>query len=402
MVRKKAANIKRLEKFREKAASRRMVAFWENKDQLHGEILSSLHKIMATTPEAVGWMRASVVPQEEEEKDVQLSLAVAEFKAISGAKQRINYFDKLPYKLQNECFSEAEFLEEFIKLIDLGQSKDIISRAIQLIPYHLSYKASRYLIEKTNIDSIFQAQCTDGKLRDSEFSKSIIQLLLNLSKYSTDYATPIFNALKAGDISAQLKDNAICYIGYSYCHSRGEATWRELLNYIKGELDNPNRVLTIHDLTSLLALSCDDENAFVELYNVFLTSDRAVQQEIVNGMFEWCGSDLYIVTPRIQRMFFALCDKVYSWNDDEITATLLSYCLFTRTYDIYTVEEVFDKLDDFNDDVFYLFFWQLGFGEFGRGTEETYNLDDEEKARVTQIIKDRKHPRWKKLLEHIR
>lgn len=48
-----------------------------------------------------------------------------------------------------------------------------------------------------------------------------------------------------------------------------------------------------------------------------------------------------------------------------------------------------------------MFFWQLGYGEFGRDIEESYNLDDEEKQRVTQIIENRNHPRGKKLLEHL-
>ena len=96
-----------------------------------------------------------------------------------------------------------------------------------------------------------------------------------------------------------------------------------------------------------------------------------------------------------------MCETVYSWCDDKLTADLLLYCLFTRTYDIFTVDEIFRKVLEFNDDVFYSFFWGVAYGEYGKGTDEVYDLDDDEKSRITDIIKSRNHPRGEKLLEHL-
>lgn len=100
-------------------------------------------------------------------------------------------------------------------------------------------------------------------------------------------------------------------------------------------------------------------------------------------------------------MFLNMGEKVLSWDDDKIKAKWLLYCLFTRTYDIFTVDEIFSKVEKFNDDVFYMFFWQLGYGEFGQKTEECYELNDKEKQRIIQIIENRNHPRGEKLLEHL-
>ncbi|MCL2216598.1 MAG: DUF4062 domain-containing protein [Defluviitaleaceae bacterium] len=57
----------RLKKFREKASTERMVAFWENEDQLHTEIVSSLHNAMRDTPEAMGWVRRTSLHESGEQ-----------------------------------------------------------------------------------------------------------------------------------------------------------------------------------------------------------------------------------------------------------------------------------------------------------------------------------------------
>lgn len=394
------ANVKRLEKFRAKARSGRMVAFWENKDQLHGEIVSSLNKIMSSTPEVMGWVRATSVPSKDSEEETDLLPIIEELRSIHTARKQIDYLGKLSYKLRGECLANKEFTDKFVTLLDAKQSDDIIVSAIDWMPYSLNYKAIEYIKPRADIQTLFNAQCDNGKIRDTELASRVVGLFMLLGIYSVDYAMPIFNALKAGDISTRWRERALKYVACCYRYNGNRMVREDLLNYIKKEINAPKKELSIHDLSVLLAASCDDETAFAEVYDVFTTSDDSVQREIVTSIFDCCGADLYIVTPWIQRMFFELCDRVYSWNDDEITADLLLYCLFTRTYDIYTTDEIYEQLSNFNDDVFYMFFWQLGYGEFGHGTEESYNLDDEEKVRVTQIIKSRKHPRERKLLEH--
>ena len=89
LTEKKEVNIKRLEKFRVKAMSGRMVAFWENKDQLNSEILNSLHKMMNSTPEAVGWIRANNISEVDEAKELDLSSVIEEFINIKDAEDRI-------------------------------------------------------------------------------------------------------------------------------------------------------------------------------------------------------------------------------------------------------------------------------------------------------------------------
>lgn len=399
LVEKTSSNIKRLARFRNKVMSGRIVAFWENKDQLHSEILNSLHKLIDSTPEAEGWVRANTLLKVAEEKDSNLSEKIAQFAAINTAEARINYLRQLNYAELKKFFKEEKFIENFITLIDSRQSNDIILSAIELIPkYELDYDTKKYFMNTIDIEPIFHAQCVDGKICDSKLSSSVIELLDLLGMYSSYYEKPILNYLQTGNFSESQKEKAIYYIGN--CLIRLDKIEREnLFKYIKCELINPHRVLSITDLTSLLTLVCYTENEFIEVYNIFMDSDRQVQEKIIHAIFSHCGADLYITTPRIQRMFFDICDKVYSWNDDEMTSDLLLYCLFTRTYDIFTVDEIFDKVGEFNDDVFYMFFWQLAFEEFGRGTEESYSLDSGEKERIVQIIKRRNHPRKEKLLE---
>ena len=116
-------------------------------------------------------------------------------------------------------------------------------------------------------------------------------------------------------------------------------------------------------------------------------------------MFKYCGMDMYIHHPKIQKLFLNICQEIYSWEDDDSTASFLQYCLFTRTEDIFTVDEIYEKLDSVNDDVFQIFFQGIRYGEFNPNFQESYQLDDSEKERVRNIIKMRNHPRGRKLLE---
>lgn len=397
--------IKRLERFRNKAMDGRMVAFWENKDQLHSAILDSLHKIMASTPDAVGWIRTnamSIVQKETDTGDKKFEpvQVIERFNAINDAMHQIEYLEKLKYNERLACFSESMFLEKFVALIDVNQSDDMVCRAIGLIPrYGLDYETKQYLANEINIKELFQTQQEGTKIRGTNLSASIIGILNQLYIYSFEYASAILNFLKEGGILPANMNDALTYIGVCY---RGVSEERKLLcEYIKSELESKRSMLPVADLITILTVLCDDEKGFSDIYNVFINSSRAIQKKIIYRIFDFYGADIPIVVPRIQRMFFDMCETVFSWNDEEITADMLLFCLFTRTYDIYTVDEVYEKLESFNDDVFYMFVWQLSYGEFGRGTEEVYEFTDDEKSRVREIIRKRKHPREKKLLEQI-
>lgn len=394
-------NIKRLEKFREKAMSGRLVAFWENKDQLHSEILSSLHKMMADTPEATGWIRAEITNDTNLQSEPLM--VINNFKEIVNTEDKLNYLEQLSYDVLCKCFSNRDFNKELVGLININQPSNIICRAISLFPrYRIDYKEKKFLIDAIDLNALFFAQCKDDKVQNSELSGSIISFLDILGVYSLDYSRPILNYLKAGNFSSKQKTTCIDYIGNSrlYVYGSQNEEGQNLLKYITHEIENEHRALPIDDLIDLLTIICDDD-AFAEVYNIFINSNEFLQRKIIYSIFRHYGANTFLITPRIQRMFFDMCDKIYSWNDDELTADLLLYCLYTRTYDIFTADEIYEKLDEFNDDVFFLFFWQLSYGEFWSGVEENYEFDEIQQQRAVQIITERNHPRGKKLLEHV-
>lgn len=398
---KTASNIKRLEKFRNKAMSGRLVAFWENKDQLNGEILSSLHKMMASTPEAVGWIRADTIPNSDKDKDKNTNITeiLETFITINNVEDKIDYLDELRYTDLENCFTDKNFVKEFSCFINISQSSTVICSAIKLLPYSLNNKIKKFLVNMIDINALFFAQYKNGKLQGSQLLYSIIQLLNKLKIYSLDYSEPILNYLKEKSLPLHLQNICIEYIDRCRFYSIQTTEGKSLLEYVTLEFKNEQKKLSIESLAYLLMIVCENEYTFANVYNIFINSNREIQEAIIKRIIRTYGADVFIINPKTQRMFLDVCEKVFTWDDDEIVADLLLYCLFVRSYDIFTVEEIFNKLDEFNDDVFYSFVWQLSCGEFWSGVEEVYCLNDEEKLRVTKIIKKRKHPRGKKLLE---
>lgn len=394
-------NIKRLEKFRNKAMSGRLVAFWENKDQLNGEILSSLNKMMASAPEAAGWIKANTITNSEVKKtDMSNVIEVIEkFKTIDNPEDKIDYLEEFQYTILSECFKDKKFIKEFVNLIKIGQPDTVICCAIDLLPYRLEYKIKKFLVNLLDIKHLFFSQCKDDKIQETELSISVIRLLNKLDEYSLDFSEPMLNYLKEGGCSSTQKNNCISYIENCRLYTMQREEGKSLLKYVTHEFNNTQRILSIKDLATLLTVICEDQNSFVNIYNIFINANRDTQNDIIYSIFQHHGP--WIFKPKVQKMFFDMCEIIFLWDDDEVIADLLLYCLFVRSYDIFTVDEIFSKLDEFNDDVFYLFFWKLSYGEFGMGTEEFYELNDEEKLRVAEIIKNRKHPREKKLLEYL-
>lgn len=400
LTEKKETNKKRLEKFREKAMDGRMVAFWENKDQLNGEILSSLHKMISGTPDAVGWIKADSIPDINSATDFEAPRIINSLKAIYNTDDKIRCLAALNARELNECFKYREIIGEFAGLISINQTSDVICETINLLlRKNLDYDVKDKLKQSLDLKSLFLEQCKEGKVRDSELAVSIVNFLDMLMEYSTDYSAPILEGLKAGSIASDRKSYYMGYIADCGCYAPWKEEGQDLINYIVREINNPQRVLSISDLAFFLTGISDDEDEFVEIYNVFVNVDKPVQRKIINSIFENCGANYIIVTPRIQRMFFEICEMVLAWDDDCMKAEWLLYCLFTRTYDIFTVDEIFDKVEEFNDDVFYMFYWQLSNGEFYGGAEEYYSLHDNDIKHIRQIIEERKHPRGNKLLE---
>ena len=147
-----------------------------------------------------------------------------------------------------------------------------------------------------DLKSLFFEQCKDGKIQGTKLSDSIVSLLNRLEEYSSDYSEPMLDCLKAGNFSPNQKNSYIRYIANCRCYSSQKGR-KGLVEYIVHEIDNKHRILSINDLCFLLTSTCDNEDAFIEVYNVFINNDKIVQKEIVDNIFEYCGSDIFIFTP---------------------------------------------------------------------------------------------------------
>lgn len=312
LTEKTAASIRRLEKFRNKAMSGRLVAFWENKDQLNGEILNSLHKMMASTPEAVGWIRADSISLDDIQKP-DIPLITEQFLNIKNAEDKIDYLDELPYEVFCECFSNKVFVNAFVSIINITSPNSVICNALKLVPHFLGFRERKYVSNALDIKSIFFSQCEDGKLQSTELSIYVVEFLIKMEVHSLDYSEAILAALKTKDCSPQHKKVYINYIYNSRLYRSYTDEGKRLCEYILHEFNNADRILSIADLATLLTMICDCEESYVDIYNLFMKSERNIQDEIINGIFKYLDSETSIVTPRIQRMFLDMCETIYSW-----------------------------------------------------------------------------------------
>lgn len=398
-------NTERLKKFREKAMTGRMVAFWENKDQLNGEIVRSLHNIMNDTPEAIGWVRANAIndlhtlEEGADLEDITVEEICDRLEKTETAEEKIYLIDDLESSVRKQCFENHNFLQKFRDLVNSNQPTQIICDALDLLPYNMETKRHKRIIESLDIKNLFLAQFREGSIYNSEIVEQIVRLLNRMDIYSFEYSEPLLKCLKSGCSSQQKEESFVNYISQSGLYSVRQDKGKKLIQYVLKELTNEKRVISTEHLSELLVSCCDTEDSYSIIYNTFINSNLSVQKEILENIFEFCDADFFMEDPKIQKMLFNICDIVFSWNDDQITAELLLYCLFDRTYDVFVEDEIFAKLDDFNDDVFYIFFWNLSMGQFGRGKSEYYELKNSEKEKIVKIIKRRKHPREAKLLE---
>lgn len=399
LVEKNKNNIQRLDKFREKASNGRMVSFWENKDQLHSAVLNSLHKAMFDTPEAIGWIRADVNISSLNNTE-SLDRDLKNWKEIS-LDDFFSYLDLISYTEKNDLFKEQDFLKKFVKLISVNQPSETISKAISLIPsrYNLEGETISFLKKEIDYDSIFKTLCLNINDDNVDLTISVIDMFNKLHIYSYEYATKIFDIFINNPNYTLLKDSCLEFFEKNCYSLKGNDFYNKIINYIIKEIENNNRKHSIDDLIVLLTSTCTDEEDFELVYDVFWKNDLSIRKSIVEGVWNHCGAELYVIDPKIQRKFFEICDEVISWNDDKMTAEFLRYCLFTRTFDIYTVDEIYEMVSQLNDDVFYIFIRGVSSEEFGSGFEEVYEVDQSERERIIDIIKKRNHPRKNKLIE---
>ncbi|MCH5315471.1 MAG: DUF4062 domain-containing protein [Eubacterium sp.] len=401
-------NKKKLEKFRIKVRikedkTRRMVAFWNNKDKLKSIIITSLHQAIKDNSEtAVGWIRANAKVSTNNTSSLsgrfykdEIALLKEKIISLQTPDEIIEFLEQLgSIWYRDNCFQDNEFIKKFAGFISLTQPENIILGAIKCIPTNLPNSARIQLQNLINLKSIFNTYCCNTNLSNTELYYSIIQLLEALHIHSKEYVDYALNIYKTGNLSSYqkyiclkyLKDSNINYIGH------------DLEMYVHNEFKNPDRTLPAEDLIALLSLirQYDGDQIFTIIYNIFKNSDMQVQKGIVRGLFKHIGVDYNIHTPKAQRLFIEICDIVYAWNDDQISTDLLLYCLFCRTRDVFTSDEIFSKLCEFNDDVFYMFISELSYDEYSKGAESWYDISREE---IIDLIKRRKHPKEKNLLQ---
>ena len=85
----------KLEKFRAKVCTGRLVKFWKNTDQISGIVSLSLTKTIKTYP-AIGWVRANLVPSEDSTKEI-LKLR----NHIEELEEKIQNFKSKPEGVEN-------------------------------------------------------------------------------------------------------------------------------------------------------------------------------------------------------------------------------------------------------------------------------------------------------------
>ena len=400
-VEKNESRRKRLDKFREKALAGRMVAFWNNKDQLHSAALNSLHQLKTNTLEAIGWIRADSINNTiKENSDFSEHEIFSILEKNNEIDEQLDFISSIDYSKKVDLFNNKKFVKYYTKFFNTRNPESVINTAINILPsnYKISSKCKEILINSSEIINSFNNLCTKF---ENQYFIYCVKLLNELNHYKDEFAIPIFNIIKNNTESNSVIHTCLEYLKNFVQSWETTQKFRvQIREYALTELKKTNHSLSTDELIELFVSTCifnDDD--YTCIYDLFFDSKRETKELIINALFEYYDSDTVISEPKLQREFFEICDDVYSWNNDKFTTSLLLYCLFYRTYDVFTIEEVFEMLDQFNDDVFYMFMWRLHYEEFGYGMSEYYELDENEKIRIKSIIKTRNHPREKKLLE---
>ena len=94
-----------LEEFRKKASADRMVAYWENKDQLHTAVIKSLPQVIKDNPEAVGWIRTDSV------SDAIISLS----SVLGSVSGKYNKNAKLHFQTASMYFDRKQYNEAIVE-----------------------------------------------------------------------------------------------------------------------------------------------------------------------------------------------------------------------------------------------------------------------------------------------
>jgi hypothetical protein len=400
--------IKRLKDFVEKVRNKHTAAFWKNKARLHISILNSLYKTIYGDPETFNLIRTDNNPDSfEKELSVSIPALIDELEKRAAGYEQIKLLKSLGYEKKKELFNKDVFVKYFLRLLDTKNDESTISEAITLIPQYiyLDEHIRDIIISEAKIIGSFKQLCEQAEQKNNnKLLIHIIRLLRDMREFGAEYTIPIFNILKSNSNDTDLKDACFNYseifLNSAYSNKIEiikPQEIKDIVDYILCGLKNENQLFPKNKWIDLLLSSCIRESDLKLIHEVFFDNDRETKKFVLNGMYMFCRASMYIYDIKMQKLFFEIFDEVISWDDDYATSHILRYCLLTRTDDIYTADEIFEKLNSVNDDVFYMFFDSIKYEE--HNYEDCYSLDDTEKERIRNIINKRNHPRGGRLLE---
>lgn len=108
----------KLENFKKKVSTNRLVKFWNNAEELPGLVALSLSKTIKTYP-AVGWIRANVATNiellqelnEQRKENQELKAKVQEFEKEKASKIKLDNLAGLddPYEVKGKCSASAQY-----------------------------------------------------------------------------------------------------------------------------------------------------------------------------------------------------------------------------------------------------------------------------------------------------
>jgi len=337
-----------------------------------------------------------------ENMTLPVSTILSNLSQIRAENDQLAYIKRLGYRVPKNIFNNEAFASYFLHFLDVKVPEQIIWDAICCMPSKtdIDKYIRELIVTKANIIRNFDTLCSNAtSASDNSILIHCIRLLRNLDRFEYTFATPIFNLLKI-TIDQELKSACMNYCEFIRLeYGLKSDTYQEIIDYTLSELKEIHDNLTKSDLVNLLMSKCTYESDLPIIHQVFFENDKEVKEYIIDGFFSYCDVEMFIYDPKMQKLFMDIFDEVISWNDDYSTSSMLLYCLFTRTDDIFTVDEIYEKLDSVNEDSFYMFMQRLHYEEFNPNFQENYELNNDEKERIKKIIKSRNHPRSRKLLE---
>ena len=411
--------------------TRRSSAQWSNSNELKYEVQRAVTNQTSAMKETDGWIKATLyiakdkyIQQTQQEpasnrKDDKLtneesqavSLFIEEFLSLSDDSLRIEHLKQCGYPTHGNVLKDEEFVFSLFSDMDINKhTPKFISETIDFICYtrynytfdervrnHYKQQDFRSLIDLLNM----------GVSNDNnDLFISVTELISKFGmSTSADIPNVIIKYMQQYPTNEVVKRGCIDIM--EDFRSGQNHTWliNELCVLLKTNGSNNDLLpLTNEEASSLFVKVLGDED-FEKFCDVFSASDnkKMLAESFIDNKtyFEELGEASFR-KPQRQRLFFDFCNSVYAFNDDELTANMLSYCLFFRTQDIYSVDEVLEDAISLNDDAFYLFI--QNFDEFLWEYINSYVkaiISSIEKKKVLQIIKKRHHPREKKLIQII-